>query len=88
MSNAPMIDKNGEVRELDAEDFAQFKPIQEAAPDLLAMWKRGRGPQKKPTKVAITLRVSPEVDEYFRSTGKGWQSRMDQVLKEFVATHP
>lgn len=88
MSSAPMIDKNGEVRELDSEDFAQFKPIQEVAPDLLAMWKRGRGPQKRPTKVPITLRVSPEVDEYFRSTGKGWQGRMDQVLKEFVATHP
>ena len=87
MNSAPMTNKEGEIRELGQEDFAQFRPIQEVAPDLLALWKRGRGPQKKPTKVSITLRISPEVDEYFRSTGKGWQCRIDQALKEFVATH-
>jgi uncharacterized protein (DUF4415 family) len=30
------------------------------------------------------VRYSPEVIEFFRSTGEGWQSRMDGVLKQYV----
>ena len=44
-----------------------------------------RGPQRRPTKVSVTVRYSPEVVEYFRATGEGWQARMDAVLREYVA---
>jgi uncharacterized protein (DUF4415 family) len=43
-----------------------------------------RGPGKTPTKVLLSVRYSPEVVEYFRSTGTGWQARMDEALKEWV----
>ena len=46
-----------------------------------------RGPGKKPKKVLLSVRYSPEVVDYFRSTGKGWQVRMDDVLKAWVASH-
>lgn len=46
-----------------------------------------RGPQKEPTKVAITVRYSPEVVEYFRSTGEGWQTRMNDALRAYVKRH-
>jgi len=36
--------------------------------------------------VLLSVCYSPEVVDYFRSTGKGWQVRMDEVLKEYVAT--
>lgn len=42
--------------------------------------RRGRGPQKAPTKQRITIRLSPEVVEHFRASGKGWQNRVDEVL--------
>jgi uncharacterized protein (DUF4415 family) len=90
MSSKSLIDENGEVRELTAEDFKRFKPLAEVNPALLAKIKKGvgeRGAQKAPTKVAISIRVSPEVAEYFRAEGKGWQGRMDRVLKEYVAEH-
>jgi uncharacterized protein (DUF4415 family) len=48
---------------------------------------RGRGKQKAPTKVAVTLRYSPEVIDAFRATGKGWQTRMDEALKEWLREH-
>ena len=84
----PLINEDGEVRELNAEDFARFKPASEMLPDALYKKLRGqRGPQKAPTKVQVTLRLSPEVEAYFRSTGKGWQSRIDDVLKTYVAQH-
>lgn len=48
---------------------------------------RHRGPQKAPTKVAVTVRYSRNVVEYFKKTGEGWQARMDDVLKRYVARH-
>ena len=84
----PLINEDGEVRELQAEDFAQFKPADQVLPEPLLKKLRGqRGPQKTPTKVQVTLRLSPEVDNYFRGTGKGWQSRIDDILKNYVAEH-
>jgi uncharacterized protein (DUF4415 family) len=44
-----------------------------------------RGPGKKAKKVLLSVRYSPEVVSYFKSTGEGWQSRMDEALKEWVA---
>ena len=90
MKNKPLIDKDGEIRELMKEDFKRFRPIAEVNSSLLAKIRKGvggRGPQKLPKKVPISLRVSPEVAEYFRSAGKGWQSRIDKILKEYVAHH-
>jgi uncharacterized protein (DUF4415 family) len=46
-----------------------------------------RGPGKKAKKILLSVRYSPEVVEYFQSTGKGWQSRMDEALKEWVDSH-
>jgi uncharacterized protein (DUF4415 family) len=40
-----------------------------------------RGPQKAPTKMLMSMRFSREVIEHFRSTGPGWQARIDQVLR-------
>lgn len=50
--------------------------------------RRGRGPQKAPVKERITIRLSPEVVQRFRQSGRGWQSQMDEVLQEWVKRHP
>ena len=81
----PLIDEDGEVREIDAEDFKQFKPIAEVSPGLLKTIRRGRGKQIAQIKEAVSIRLSTDVTEYFRSTGKGWQTRLDDVLLEYVS---
>jgi len=84
----PMIDEEGEVRELTLEDMKQFKPILEGGLPGSLLKKLGvRGPQKAPTKVRVSLRLSREVVDYFRATGDGWQTRMDSELMEMVAKH-
>ena len=84
----PLTDREGEVRELTLDDMKQFKPIHEAGlPDSLMKKLGVRGPQKAPTKVRVSLRLSPEVVAYFRATGEGWQTRMDSELLEFVNKH-
>ena len=49
--------------------------------------RRERGPAIKPKKVSVTVRFSPEVLDYFRGTGDGWQTRMDEALKRYVGQH-
>ncbi|WP_410472255.1 BrnA antitoxin family protein [Faucicola mancuniensis] len=44
-----------------------------------------RGKQLAPTKTPINIRLSKEVSDYFRSIGKGWQTRINAVLQEYVA---
>lgn len=46
-----------------------------------------RGPQKGPRKVATAIRLSPEVIEFFKSGGSGWQTRVDAALLEYVKMH-
>lgn len=47
---------------------------------------RGR-PKSAAPKQLVSIRYSAEVLEYFKSTGEGWQSRMDGVLRAYVARH-
>ena len=47
---------------------------------------RGR-PKSESTKQLVSVRYSPEVLAFFKSTGEGWQSRMDGVLRNYVTRH-
>jgi uncharacterized protein (DUF4415 family) len=81
----PLTDDDGEVRELDAEDFARAKPFSSLPKSLRAkIATRGRGPQKAPTKERITIRLSQDVVKKFRATGSGWQTRLDAALREWL----
>ena len=44
---------------------------------------RGR-PKSTNAKLLVSVRYSPEVVAYFKSTGDGWQSCMDGVLRKYV----
>ena len=53
--------------------------------DAAIVRRRGqRGPQKAPTKQKVTLRLSPDVVAYFRRKGPGWQTRLNDALKEML----
>ena len=47
---------------------------------------RGR-PKSTNPKQLVSVRYSPEVLAFFKATGEGWQSRMDGVLRQYVARH-
>lgn len=47
---------------------------------------RGR-PKSEHKKLLVSVRYSQEVVEFFKATGDGWQSRMDGVLRQYVARH-
>ena len=63
------------------EDFAKARPFAEVFPELAASIRRGRGPNKAPTKKLVSLRLSGQVIEAYKAKGPGWQSRIDADLR-------
>jgi uncharacterized protein (DUF4415 family) len=80
--------KDGEVRELTARDMKQFRPIQEADPgmlDAVANYrKRGRPPVESP-KVRVGFRLASDVAEGIRASGRGYNARVEKLLREALA---
>ncbi|HWU19144.1 MAG TPA: BrnA antitoxin family protein [Devosia sp.] len=68
--------------ELTDEELAQARPFAEVFPDLAESIRRSRGrPKVDSPRQQISLRLDPDVIEKFKATGKGWQSRINDVLK-------
>jgi uncharacterized protein (DUF4415 family) len=81
-----------DARELDAEWFAKAKPASEVLPPdvyatLLAKRPRGR-PRADETKVFTAIRLDADLLETFKATGKGWQTRVNAALRQFITEHP
>lgn len=57
--------------------------------DIAAYKARGRpvGSTKDDAKQAVTVRYSPDVLAAFRATGAGWQTRMNEALRDWLQTH-
>ena len=73
------------------ESLAEAKAGKFAAvhtPEQIAARKRGRpaGTVKADAKVPTTLRVDADVLAVFKASGKGWQTRVNDVLREAVAS--
>jgi uncharacterized protein (DUF4415 family) len=49
--------------------------------------RRGRPPSDS-VKRSVTVRYDADVIAAFRSTGKGWQTRMNEALREWIQSHP
>ena len=48
--------------------------------------RRGRPPVAKP-KVSTTIRLSQDVIDHFKVDGRGWQTRIDEALCEWIREH-
>ena len=68
--------------ELTDEELATAKPFAEVFPDLAESIKRSRGrPKAEKPLQHVSIRLDPDVLAKFKATGKGWQSRINEVLK-------
>ena len=81
-----------DLRRVDAYEVqaSEYDDLPELTDDMLARATVNKGgrPKVPSPKILLSVRYSAEVVEYFRGTGDGWQSRMDGVLREYVAQHP
>lgn len=89
MKNKPLANKSGRVKSLTQKDIKAMRSTKDVLPkklwETISKRKRGeRGPQVKPKKIAICLRLSPEVVDHYKATGRGWQGRIDASLKRSI----
>lgn len=76
------------------EDFAKARPAAEVLPRLFGAKaaaemlrpKRGRPPADYP-KAHVNIRLDADVVAAFRASGRGWQTRLNAALKEWLRTH-
>lgn len=59
----------------------RMRSVSETHPD---MPSRVRGPQKAPAKKSTTIRLNAEVIDFFKAQGKGWQTKINELLQRYV----
>lgn len=92
----PLTDESGEVRELKAEDVNLFRPASEVLPEIMGaalaaevlLPKKIGRPVLGTPKQPIRIRLDAEVLAVFKAGGRGWQTRINAALKEWVDAHP
>lgn len=71
-----------DVPELSDADFARARPFKEVFPEQYKAWKKlGRPPVETP-KVHIGFRLAADVVEGIRASGRGYNARVEKVLRE------
>jgi len=68
--------------------MARFRPAYEVLPTALQATPgiRRRGKQRSPTKTPTSIRLDTDVMRAFQAAGKGWQTRINAVLREAIET--
>lgn len=58
-------------------------------PEQLVAQRRGRplGSTKAQTKVATTIRFDPDVLEALKASGRGWQTRVNDAMRDWLKAH-
>jgi uncharacterized protein (DUF4415 family) len=66
------------------EQLRRMRPAYQVRPELLArQLRRERGrPKSERPKQQVTLRIDRDVLDKFRSTGEGWQRRINDALRK------
>lgn len=91
MNRLSLTDDDGEVRELTAEDMKLFRPIAEVDPGMVDAMQRMKVKSGRPTiddkpKVHVGFRMAADVVEGIKASGKGYNARVEKVLREALAT--
>ena len=76
-------DEVSDSPELTAGDLKRARSAAEIYPDLAAASARRRGrPKSAASKIAVKIRVSPDILAAYKAAGDGWQTRMNDALRK------
>ncbi len=78
------IAADSDAYELTDKEFERMKPVVDVHPTIPP---RVRGPQKTLVKDRITIRLNHDVVGYFKGHGKGWQTKINDILQKYVDSH-
>ena len=86
MQRPPLTDRDGEVRELTAEDFQDARPIADVHPGLVdamkAMRNLGGRPRVGMPKAHIGFRWASDLVATIKAGGKGYNARIEQIVRQ------
>jgi uncharacterized protein (DUF4415 family) len=87
MADEPNAPFDADSPEWTEEMFARARLGAEVLPpEVLAAFGKPRGrPKAIASKVAVKLRLDPDVIEGFKAAGPGWQTRINATLKDALA---
>ncbi|WP_127110780.1 BrnA antitoxin family protein [Pararhodobacter zhoushanensis] len=79
-----MIASDPDAPEATEAQRAHAKPFAEVFPALAETMRKSAGgrPKAENPKVAVSLRLDPEVVSRFKAQGAGWQTRMNEALRQ------
>jgi uncharacterized protein (DUF4415 family) len=84
-SIAAAAESDPDARPLTDADWARMRPAHEVHPELVAALLRRRGRPKADTpKRQVTLRLDADVIDRLRASGAGWQTRLNQALRDWL----
>lgn len=66
-------------------DFARAKSFRDVFPEAHKAWKKRGRPRSESRKVHIGFRLAADVVEGVRGTGKGYNARVERVLRKALA---
>jgi uncharacterized protein (DUF4415 family) len=78
------ITADSDTFEITDEMFAKARPASEVHPEIVDEYMRIRGKQVKPLKVPVYIRLDSDIVEHFKSGGKGWQTKINDALRNSV----
>ncbi len=78
-----LIASDPDAPEATDEQLAQARPFAEAFPALAEAMRKNVGgrPKAENPKVAVSIRLDRDLVEYFKATGAGWQTRINDALR-------
>jgi uncharacterized protein (DUF4415 family) len=69
-----------------AADPDTFEVSDEAFKQMKPLGSRGR-PRLESPKVLVSIRYDADIIQRFRATGEGWQTRMNDALRDWLREH-
>lgn len=86
---------DAETPEATAQWFAQSRPAKEVLAELMGADvakemlkpKRGRPASMRP-KEHVNIRLDADIVGAFKDSGAGWQTRINNALRDWLKTHP
>ncbi len=89
-------DEDGDVIELGDDFFKNAKPMKDVMPDFVneitALQQSGQltvkavgRPKQSKTKKQVTVRLDEDIIDFFKRDGRGWQTRLNNALSEYIA---
>jgi len=81
-NDLPLIDKNGEVRELTIQDMPLFKPAYEV---FNSKEYKERANSAKNEVLEANVRLDKYITNHLRASGKGWQIRLNAFIAKGIA---